>query len=197
MKKLLITLLSTFAPIIFAAKPTFTINNQPINPFCVWKSIRNTVVINLKACQKSRTDGLFTIDKIPTYHFPWGLHGNFNNKLRRGTFSYRYIGQTKNGLDVLHIFDFGGGTGIFDSILFLKRRLSTTFTFNKYNQWAPNTFTSLSYVGLIPGGDRASGSFKTIKIQNNQVTGIRYNPNNLAVAPQYPDQKFNFSIPKN
>ncbi len=202
----------------------FTVDNQPINPVCVWllvncssdaghsvtdknncllsyfdsPSNKNLIsAINLDACQASVTKGEVVKNaNLISYNFPWGVRNDFNNSLKRGSFTYEYVGQTKNGIDVLHVFESGGGTGQFDSIMLLKRQQITQYLMSDNNQFKPSQFTQLSMLSSIPGGDRATGSFKTIVIKGNTLSGTRFNSKNLPNEQKYPNKKFRFKLPK-
>ena len=209
-------------PMSLAANNAFTLNGQAINPVCVWLLVNRNAAsghsvleknnsllsyfkqpptqdiiyaINLNACQASQTNGeMLKQDDWVKYQFPWGLNNNFDNQRRRGEFSYHYVGKTNNGLDVLHAVDSGGGTGQFDRIIVLKREIITQYQVDSNNQQRPVKFTSLILIGNYSGGDRNVGSFKTMNIIGNAITGTRYSLHNALNGKKVADEKFSFTI---
>lgn len=205
------------------ANDGFVLNGKPINPVCVWLvatqysaagySVKNNepplayfkqpesknmlYAINLTVCQQSHTAGYVDKNKLGywVYHFPWGNKNNFNNSLKRGSFAYQYVGQTKSGIDVLQTIDSGGGTGQFSALLLVKRQSLTQYEKDNNSSFTAFPFISLSLVGYITGGDRATGSFKTAKVVGNTITGIRYNPKNSPNNPSYPNLKYTIQVP--
>ena len=206
-----------------AINNNFKINSQVINPVCVWILVNRSAdsgysassttpqllayfkqpksqsindIINLSACQASETNGKVSKNgKLVNYDFPWGLNNNFDNDRRRGSFAYEYIGQSKSGIDVLVTHDFGGGTGQLNAIMLVKRIAMSYYKLNAKKQWTSVPFTSLALLAVIPGGDRNVGSFKTVNIVGNTLTGTRYSEKNQINDHSHPDEKFTLPLP--
>ena len=218
--------IATTASSSIASDDTFTINGQPINPLCLALTYDTSFtryldqprdqninsILDLNACQASSTKGRVILNpkeadtcanfprksgkQFAAYHFPWGLNDDFDMTQRRGCLSYEYIGKSKSRIDVLHIRNFGGGTGRFSNIMLVKRIPMKRYNFNEKSgpQWDKENFIGLLNVGEIPGGDRSSGSFIEINLIGNKLSGTRYSPKNNATTGGEKEE-FSFQLP--
>ena len=93
----------------------------------------------------------------------------------RRWYAYRYVGSTQNGLDVLHTRYSGGGSGIFNSVVFIRTEVDQGVDYplarlgsTRKEAARPEIHDRelIRFVGKIPLGDRWLG---TIEVVGNDV----------------------------
>ena len=219
--KYIIFLISSVAPIItflfssnLLAKQTTTFEIIP--PYCVWSLLNNNSYsgysyrlkplknnsnnqkdiiseINLTECSSTNKNfKIFSRNNKTTYQITFPR--NDSNQLTEGYFGYQFIGPYKQYL-IFHTFDSGGGTGNFDGILIAKKDLQIKYGFNnKANNLNSHQEFFLKKILFIPGGDRATGGFKSLKIKNDYLEVTQYNKNNFPNNPQLPNEIFKIDL---
>jgi hypothetical protein len=163
---LLYALLMLALPASLSANETATspfqlaFNNEPVHPGCVMELMSDlcdtlpvTAAIDLEGCQKSNR---FSSETVTNNSGKWTWHHD------TGSFSYRVLGVTPGGTHVLHTADYGGGSGIFMNLLFVRIEQDTYIENGKFR-----TRTLLKSLGDYPLGDRAD---PTIKLDENTLT---------------------------
>ena len=151
---------------------SFSYMNRPVNPACLAlfngseADMPFITEINLSTCQNANASA------------HWSGKGT-SFKQGDTTYAYKVIGETLNHIYVLETTLSTGGSGIFQSILLCRMRGKNHPVWNdQQNQFNPTTYTALTYVGLIPGGDRFTGSFKNLRVEGNKIIGQRYSTHN-------------------
>ncbi|ASK78914.1 hypothetical protein CF386_07550 [Paraphotobacterium marinum] len=196
------------------AKQTKTFDIIP--PYCVWTLLNNHSYsgysyrlkplknnsntqkdiiseINLTECSSANKNfKIFTRNNQTTYQITFPR--NDSNQLTEGYFSYQLVGPYKQYL-IFHTFDSGGGTGNFDGIMIVKKDLRIEYGFNnKANNLNSQQNMFLKKILFIPGGDRATGGFKSLKIRNDYLEVTQYNKNNFPNNPQLPNKIFKIDL---
>lgn len=150
-----------------------------LNPYCVFSL--NKPLFSLAESQKAvgpvMTVGACQQVPVQRTKAGWWVVALSPNS----TFSYRWVGESSHGVTVLHTRYFGGGTGRFDALVFLR-------VLRK-----PLRVALLRY---IPGGDRATGSFVAPRIEGNRVVVRQLSDRNPPAGPPdyYPARLRRFLI---
>lgn len=93
----------------------------------------------------------------------------------RPWYAYRYVGSTQAGLDVVHARHSGGGSGIFNSVVFIRTEMDRGVDYpplSEVESWTAAAQPEVSdrelvrFVGKIPLGDRWQG---TVEVVGNDV----------------------------
>jgi hypothetical protein len=112
------------------AETHFSFQGRPIHPaiinaFSSWLSDSDTAVMAVDVA--AATDSNQYGQEVKTY--PGGLHEvtlqTDPDNGRASTFTYRYLGTLRTGVQVLETFDCGGGSGQFMYLLFLRCEVLT------------------------------------------------------------------------
>ena len=94
---------------------------------------------------------------------------------RRPWYAYRYVGSTEDGLDVLHARYSGGGSGVFNRVVFTRTEMDIGVDYRLAREVKGRTAAArprirdrelLRFVGKIPLGDRWMG---TVEVVGNEV----------------------------
>lgn len=102
---------------------TFKLNGKPIHPkliqeFEPWLSDGSPVTISVDVLAAYGTNEYFEGDiKLEEDRVTYGAEDH-------ATFTYKWLGRLQNGLHVLIASDWGGGSGIFMNLLFVKFEIS-------------------------------------------------------------------------
>lgn len=171
-KKLLLSALLAFSQLAFAETHHPAVSTERIAPACVATfndSVAQapfTTAINLDLCEKQHASD-------PQYH--GGLAGYqaiYHENDTTGThgfYGYHLLGQTSSGIYVLNTYTSGGGSGVFTSLLLLKLDHAEVLTLQ-----GKETYTRLSYVGNITGGDRCYDGLTDIQLEKNILSFKQY-----------------------
>ena len=93
----------------------------------------------------------------------------------RPWYAYRYVGSTQGGLDVVHARRSGGGSGIFNRVVFTRTEMDRGVDYPLLRQVESRTAAVrpevrdrelIRFVGMIPLGDRWLG---TVEVVGNEV----------------------------
>lgn len=171
---------------------TFTYQGQAINPACI--GMFNSSLsdfpyiksINLSACQNSNAAAKKTLKNKQgeLYYYE-------NDKdASEGSYGYKVVGKSKNGIYVLSTYKSGGGTGIFTQLLLVKMRNSSLYVFNGHAQPEIQTIIRLSLLGYVNGGDRCLGSFSKVEVEGHELKIQKY----LGATPNDCSKTTSFSI---
>lgn len=122
------------------------------------------VSINILDSQKSnRYFGDFQIKESSSRN-PWVLY-----KDNQESFAYRYIGISKSGIVILHIWECGGGSSVFNYLIFLVFETDESYSSEKVEK---KKRINLKTLGLYSLGDQYDGEIefkgKRLKIGKDQ-----------------------------
>lgn len=172
---LVITLLtSSFA---FAqVHPKFTFLGQPIRPTCV--ALFNSTVenypyvkaINLRSCQSGRSFPQTTHHNNDSLYF---FYKN-NRDMDAGAYFYKVLGETANGVYVLHTYNNDGGKGVFDMLLLMRITKEKERVYDNGSSATVQPATFLTLQSYVVGGDRCTGGIKSAKVRGNEVIVWQY-----------------------
>jgi hypothetical protein len=85
----------------------------------------------------------------------------------KGSFSYRHLGRLANGYHVLHVYDWGGGSGIFECILLVEARIDYEY----FDGGRRRNQLLLRRRGQFGIGDRYEGVIKVDSKRNLIIVG--------------------------
>lgn len=101
-----------------------------------------------------------------------------------------FIGKTDGGILVFNIKRHFGGSGVFQTILLLKKGV-----LKQYSASGKTIKTSIiSNAGILNGGDRYTGSFYNLSIHQNTLSAWQYSKQNPANVKKYPSHKVSFQL---
>lgn len=83
----------------------------------------------------------------------------------QGSFSYKHLGRLANGYHVLHIYDWGGGSGVFECILLVEALIDS----EHYDDGRRRSQLVLRRRGEFGIGDRYDGVIK-VDAKRNTIT---------------------------
>ena len=146
----------------------FYFQGNPINPYIMdelngggfaMSDGSTTMVIDLKAANASKQfkdtaaqkGTSFTTSTI-SYGMPY-----------QTSFGYQYLGKTDNGVHVVRTSYWGGGTGVFSNIYFIRFKIRKGFDFDGIG----NDQILMCIEGYCPERDRSTGN---VKIKNNTIS---------------------------
>ena len=173
----------------YSLKTAPFVHPKIVNDLIGWLSDSGdqVVAINLLNSQESnRYFGEITVapQLEPTERsWPWvySVDGEENPDKRLGElwgrpwYAYQYVGSTSSGLDVVHARHSGGGSGIFNSVVFTRTELDRGVDYPLLREVEPRTAPArpevrdrelIRFVGRIPLGDRWLG---TLEIVGNEL----------------------------
>ena len=117
----------------------------------------------------------------PSWPWVYSVDGEENADKRLGElwgrpwYAYRYVGSTQGGLDVLHVRYSGGGSGIFNRVVFTRTEMDRGVDYPLAREVESRTAAArpevrdrelIRFVGKIPLGDRWVG---TVEVVENDV----------------------------
>ena len=118
---------------------------------------------------------------VPSWPWVYTVEGEESRPMDLGElwgvpwYAYRWVALTQSGLDVLHVRGSGGGTGIFNWVVFTRIEVDqgAEYPLSRYVESRTETVPSeirvrelLRFVGRIPLGDRWLG---TVEVNGNDV----------------------------
>jgi len=144
------------------SKEYFSVNGEPIHPKIIqalstWMSDSGDQIVSInlydsqnsnRFCCKNNIKSRKTL-KNPIIYF----------SKENQEFGYQYIGRTKSGIDIICTYEYGGGSGIFESIMLLKIEDDYGIVFDKKNSIVTATRPRrlLKKLGEFTLGDRWDG----------------------------------------
>lgn len=176
LKSLLITLCVSTA--CFGAQPhSFSYQGQIINPACL--AVFNISMndkpwiqsVSIEGCQHSNaTNKAIKTDSQGRYYF----YKN-NQDPNNGTYAYEYIGETPNGVYIVHTYNGNkNNKQIIDDILFLRIKPHIIYQYKANNMPYKDKTPMLSLIGYVSGGNRCSGGIKSTQLQGNLLKLVTY-----------------------
>jgi len=163
---------NTFA----ATSDDFVFQGKPINPACVAmfnSSMSDTPYISsiiLNNCQNSNAAYKTILkNKDNSYYFY-----NNNKDEREGSYSYKVMGKTNNGIYVLRTLGSGGGTMIADNLLLIRLVNRSLYVDEAHSGLKDNVIIEMKLIGYISGGDRCVGGYDEIKVIGNQIKAKQF-----------------------
>ena len=168
----LMTLMScadTVQPLLKEVDTTFKINGKPIHPKLVqefepWLSDGLPLTISVDVLAAQGTNEYFESnieeeDGRYTY-----------SASERASYSYKWLGRLNNGLHVIRTADWGGGSGVFSSLLFVKFERGKGLDGSLYGAGSPEPYDRIlmTVVCNYSLTDGYSGKIK-LKARENKV----------------------------
>lgn len=165
------------------AQEDFTYDSKPIHPgmvnqFLGWLSDGGpiTLAIDVRAgsdTNQYRDDEVHQQDGQITFVTDRGDE-------QSGWFSYERIGVLADKTQVLHTMDCGGGSGVFESIMFVRFRLQS----HAAEDASPDYRLVMEVISDHPIGDRDDG---TITVMNDHVVAgaSRYRSSDVILRPTF------------
>lgn len=156
----------------------FTVSGNTIQPACVGLFDQQrtpypvVVGVDISRCQGSSNISHMAKSDGSRIYF---LYQNASRSVGDGYYGYQVIGQTTNGIYVLHSFSqLPGDNKIFDALLFIKLEDQYLNIYIQSNKAVSEKTTKMLLVGYMPGGDRCSGGIKSANIEGNRLTVDQY-----------------------
>jgi len=143
----------------------FTLNGEPIHPGSLWEmrtwlsdTMPRVASVDLLGCQKSNR--YYRAPKIENGWIRW----RDKEQLGEGLFGYKHVGKLPNGIHVVWLSYNGGGTGIFQDLMFIRVEGAKFFQEGDHQER-----TLLVCVGEYSLGDRYEGS---VTLDRNSVVVV-------------------------
>ena len=160
----------------------FQFHGQPIKPQCL--AIFNQSMVNLPAVRSINLNACTHNQNHSQtiHHDHLGGYAYFNNNKNEDDGYYRYavVGKTPDGIYVVHTFNDGGGSSVFDEVLLMRLQNTTNTVFEKTAHPNQMKILSLNLVGQIMGGDRCAGGIRHVKINKDTLDITQYTGKNAA-----------------
>jgi hypothetical protein len=144
------------------APQPFIFEGKPVHPACLWLLDTNLAdampvctAVDLQGCAQSNRFAM------PIESSGGWLRIEDKELFGTGYFEYRWMGQLRNGVHVVETEDSGGGSGIFEDLLFVR--------FERDRIWESGKFrdrTQLLCCGSYSLGDRDQ---RPVEVRGNQV----------------------------
>ncbi|WP_423063385.1 hypothetical protein [Candidiatus Paracoxiella cheracis] len=87
---------------------------------------------------------------------------------------YKVLGETANGVYVLHTYNNNGGKGVFDMLLLMRVTKEKERVYDNGSSATVQSATFLTLQSYVVGGDRCTGGIKSAKVQGNEVIVWQY-----------------------
>lgn len=91
------------------------------------------------------------------------------NQKDKESFGYKFIGKTKEGIHILHTWDWGGGSGVFNNLVFLE--FSSKKIITNIDDYKKGDAIILSILGEMSLGDRFDGTVDLIENDTLIING--------------------------
>ncbi len=177
-----------FAAVIFCSQveaseidKVFLFNGKPIPPICIESLLHQEAKgqsidsVQLSKCASKKPNISKDYSEKPDERGFYGYE-EYDEELagmRTPFMEYRPLGILKNGNIVVYWQESGGGTGIFSSIVSLKRENET-----------------IAYVETLAGGDRCNGGIKSVIVEDGYLKHSTY----LTPSDIFPALELNYKI---
>ena len=155
-----------FTTTVDCAKNHFTIDGKPINPRIIqdmttWLSDKGNQILEVDLLNSQNSNKYFVqgydVDKQGSY-FSVLVEKKDNDQNPISSFLYKVHGVTQNGVWIVQVTEWGGGTGYFKSFLFFKIKEKSAFALNPDTEVLSHTGKRLVLEKLYQQtlGDRAN-----------------------------------------